>query len=93
MGFFGLYCIAIGYLIIRSTFLPRILGVLMAVGGFGWITFFLPPLANGLVPLNMLPGFIGEAALTLWLLVFGVNVQCWRDSATRVSKAALLSAT
>ena len=93
LGFFGLYCLAIGYLIFRSTFLPRTLGVLMAIGGLGWITFFVPSLANRLAPFNMLPGVIGEAALTFWLLAFGVNVQCWRDSATRVSNAALLSAT
>jgi hypothetical protein len=93
LGFFGLYCLSIGYLIFRSTFLPRSLGVLMAVGGLGWITFFLPPLADRLAPFNMLPGVIGEASLTFWLLVFGVDVQCWRDSATRVSNADLLSAT
>ena len=93
LGFFGLYCLAIGSLIFRSTFLPHSLGVLMAVGGLGWITFFLPPLADRLAPFNMLPGVVGEASLTFWLLVFGVNVQCWRDSATKVSKAALLSAT
>jgi hypothetical protein len=93
LGFFGLYCLAVGYLIFRSTFLPHALGVMMAVGGLGWITFFLPSLAERLAPFNMLPGVIGEASLTFWLLVFGVDVQCWRDSATRVSKAALLSAT
>src|SRR5262245_36250051 len=76
LGFFGLYCIAIGYLIFRSTFLPRSVGVLMAIGGLGWITFFLPPLADRLVPFNMLPGVIGEASLTFWLLAFGVDVQC-----------------
>src|SRR6266436_4128408 len=37
--FFGVYCLLIGYLIFRSPFLPRILGVLMAIAGFGWLTF------------------------------------------------------
>ncbi len=81
LGFFGLYCLAIGYLILRSTFLPRSLGVLMAIGGAGWITFFLPALAGQLAPFNMLPGFIGESALTLWLLAIGVNAQRWREQA------------
>jgi len=81
LGFFGLYCLAIGYLIFRSTFLPRSLGVLMAIGGIGWITFFLPELAGQLAPFNMLPGFVGEAALTLWLLTIGVNAQRWREQA------------
>lgn len=80
--FFGFYCLLIGYLILRSTFLPRILGVLMAVGGLGWLTFLSPPLANFLFPYNLAPGLIGEGALTLWLLVMGVNVQRWKEQAS-----------
>jgi hypothetical protein len=77
--FFGFYCLLIGYLIFRSTFLPRILGVLMAIGGLGWLTFLSPLLANYLSPYNLAPGILGEGALTLWLLVKGVNVQRWKD--------------
>jgi len=80
--FFGFYCLLIGYLIFRSTFLPRILGVLMAFAGFGWLTFLSPPLANYLSPYNMAPGIIGEGALTLWLLVKGVNEQRWKEQAS-----------
>jgi Domain of unknown function (DUF4386) len=67
--FFGFYCLLIGYLIFKSTFLPRTLGVLMAFAGLGWLTFLSPPLANHLSPYNFVPGIIGEGALTLWLLV------------------------
>ena len=79
--FFGFYCLLIGYLILRSTFLPRTLGVLMACAGLGWLTFMSPPLANRLSPYIMAPGIIGEGALTLWLLVKGVNVQRWQEQA------------
>src|SRR5690242_15291776 len=48
--FFGLYCLLIGYLIIRSIFLPRILGALMALAGLGWLTFLAPPLVHDLAP-------------------------------------------
>jgi hypothetical protein len=79
--FFGFYCLLIGYLIIKSAFLPRLLGVGMAIGGLGWLTFLSTPLANTLAPWNLAPGMIGEGLLTLWLLVFGVNVQRWKEQA------------
>lgn len=74
MGIFGVYCLLIGYLIVRSTFLPRILGVLMAFASLGWLTFLSPSLAHSLYPYNLTPGIIGEGALTLWLLMVGVTV-------------------
>jgi hypothetical protein len=79
--FFGCYCLLIGYLILRSTFLPRVLGVLMAIGGLGWLTFVSPALADYLTPYNMAPGIIGETALTLWLLTRGVNARKWNEQA------------
>ena len=78
---FGVYCLLIGYLIFRSTFLPRVLGVLMAIGGLGWLTFVSATLANSLTPYNLGPGMIGEGALTLWLLFFGVNARRWMEQA------------
>jgi len=79
--FFGFYCLLIGYLIFRSTFLPRVLGVLMAFGGLGWLTFLIPSFAKSLAPYNLFPGILGEGVLTLWLLAFGVNVERWRERA------------
>lgn len=80
--FFGLYCLLIGYLIFRSTFLPRILGALMACASLGWLTFLSPPLAKSLYPYNLAPGIIGEGSLTLWLLVVGVNGPRWVEQAS-----------
>ena len=79
--FFGVYCVLIGYLIINSTFLPHILGVLMAIGGLSWLTFASPALAKSLAPFNFAPGIIAEGALTAWLLVKGVNEQRWKEQA------------
>ena len=79
--FFGCYCLLIGYLILRSTFLPRILGVLMAFGGLGWLSFVSPGLSQYLSPYNMAPGILGEAALTVWLLAVGVNARRWNEQA------------
>ena len=80
--FFGFYCVLIGYLIFRSTFLPRILGVLMAFAGLGYLTLLWPPLANYLSPYNLAPAALGETSLVLWLLVIGVNVQRWKEQAS-----------
>jgi hypothetical protein len=79
--FFGFYCLLIGYLIFRSSFLPRILGAGMAFAGLGWLTFLSPALAHHLVPYILAAG-IGEISLTLWLLVAGVNAQRWKEQAS-----------
>jgi hypothetical protein len=80
--FFGLFNLLIGYLIFKSTFLPRILGVLMALSGLGWLTFLSPSLANYLLAHIEVLGIIAEASLMLWLLVKGVNVQRWKEQAS-----------
>ena len=78
---FGVYCVLIGYLILRSDFLPRILGVLMAIGGLGWLTFVSSTLADALSPYNLAPGILGEGALTVWLLAKGVDAKRWQERA------------
>ncbi len=79
--FFGPYCLLLGYLIFRSAFLPRILGVLMAFAGLGWL-IFLSPLAHPLSTYLKILGFLAEASLMLWLLVMGVNEQRWNERAS-----------
>jgi hypothetical protein len=79
LSLFGLHCFGVGYLVFRSTFMPRIIGVLMLMAGVGWLTFLLPPVAQSLAPFNMMPGALGEVSLALWLLLKGVNVQRWNE--------------
>ncbi len=79
--FFGFYCLLIGYLIFRSRFMPRFLGVGMAIAGLCGLTFLSPPLVHYLSPYIMLGG-IGEGALVVWLLVVGVNPERWKEQAS-----------
>ena len=79
--FSGCYCVLIGYLIFTSTFLPRILGLLMAFAGLGWLTYLSTPLANYLSPYNLAFGVLGEALVMLCLLVIGLNAQKWSERA------------
>jgi Domain of unknown function (DUF4386) len=82
LAFFGFYAILTGYLIIKSTFLPRILGVVSVVAGFGWLTFLYPPLGYRLFFYIAPVGLLGAVALMIWLLVFGVNEQRWKQQAS-----------
>jgi hypothetical protein len=79
--FGGFSCLLIGYLIFRSTFLPRIPRRADGVAGLGWVTYLSPPLAHYLSPYNLALGLLGQESVMLWLLVMGVNVQRWKDRA------------
>jgi uncharacterized protein DUF4386 len=79
--FSGFFQIVTGYLIIRSGFLPWIFGVLIALAGFGWLTFLAPPVSSALLTYLEVLGVLGEAPLLVWLLVMGVNSQRWNEKA------------
>jgi hypothetical protein len=80
--FFGPFCLLIGFLIFRSRFLPRILGVAMAIAGLGWLAFLLPAVPNYLSSAIKIIGFLAELTLCFWLLVMGVNIERWKQRAS-----------
>ncbi len=90
--FDGFYCILIGCLVFRSAFPLRMLGALMALGGLGWLTFLLSPLANYLSPYNLAFGLLGEAAVCLWLLFDGREHTTWNERAGAAGKPSSMAA-
>jgi Domain of unknown function (DUF4386) len=86
--FFGVHLLLIGLLIIRSRYFPAWIGLLIVLAGSGYIinsfmALLLPNLDLG--PWLLLPGLVGEGALTLWLLIIGVKeTECTPPPSTTV---------
>ncbi|MEJ7646478.1 MAG: DUF4386 domain-containing protein [Chryseolinea sp.] len=82
--FFGVVCIIEGFLIFKSGYFPKVLGVMMAVAGVCYIVnsfslLLAPPVASLLFPLILLPCVIAEFSLAIWMIVKGVNLAKWRE--------------
>jgi len=82
---FGFWCLLTGWLIFRSTFLPRVLGALLALDGVGWMLYLHPPLATRLFMAIAVVSAVSEIPLQLWLLAFGVNAERWTEQARRAA--------
>jgi hypothetical protein len=86
LTFFGGTMLARGYLIVRSGFLPRFIGVFLAIEGVCYLAnsfadFVAPGIASTVFAVLMVAG-LAEVLLCLWLLVMGVNVAKWQEKAT-----------
>ena len=86
MVYFGFQCGTVGYLIARSGFMPKVIGILLAIGGSFYVissfaTFLALPAGSMLSQAVVPAAFIGEGSTTLWLLFRGVDVEKWRQRA------------
>src|SRR4029077_9811604 len=92
--FFGCACLVYGYLLFRSGYFPRTLGVLMAIAGLSYLvnsfTLILAPAYAGTISLILVLALIGELSLCLWLMVKGVNEQRWKEQASAALSTDLL---
>lgn len=77
--FFAVWLFPLGYLIFKSGYLPKALGIIVMIECFGWLIyplqFFLFPAYEVISYLSFAIGFIGEFGLTLWLLIMGAKDQ------------------
>ncbi|HEY2376086.1 MAG TPA: DUF4386 domain-containing protein [Gemmatimonadaceae bacterium] len=82
LAFFGFETVLEGWLVLRSAFLPRWLGVLTIIAGVGWLAFLSPTLGYAVFNVVALIALIGSIAMIGWLLVKGVDEERWRALAT-----------
>ena len=82
LGFFGLETLTEGWLIYRSTFLPRWVGVIWGITGLGWLTFMTPSLGYSLFDIFAVIALLGAIPTVGWLLVKGVGEDRWRAVAS-----------
>ncbi len=80
--FFGFECLIDGYLIFKSGFLPRILGVLILIAGLCYLTnsfvlILFPAISDSIFQIILAPTFIAELSMCLWLLIKGVDITKW----------------
>jgi hypothetical protein len=85
--FFGFTCLVNGYLIFKSGYLPRFVGILMQIAGLSYLTacfaaLFAPAFADLITPAILLPPLIGESSFCSWLLIKGVNAAKWKERAS-----------
>jgi hypothetical protein len=103
LGLFSVDCLATAFLIYRSQFLPRVLGVLLAVGGicylFNSVVYFSPAGAlPDLFPYSYLPALLAELSLACWLTFAAIDNARWyavraeRRALERASPAVVMSA-
>jgi hypothetical protein len=86
--FYGFDIICVGYLVFTSMFLPRAMGVLLAIDGLAYLVHsatdvLAPGFAAHLVPWINLPALVGEGSLCLWLLILGVDAERWKKRAVQ----------
>jgi hypothetical protein len=92
--FFGFTCLVNGFLIFRSGYLPKFVGILMQVAGLSYLVacfaaLFAPAFADFITPAILLPPLVGESSFCLWLLVKGVNVAKWKERMSAIDPAGI----
>ncbi len=76
--FWGLWLFPFGYLVYKSGFLPKIIGVTLMIGCFGYLADSLIYIFNPNFPIRFsIYLFWGELIILFWLLIMGINVEKW----------------
>jgi hypothetical protein len=73
MTLHGVFCVLVGWLLFRSMFVPRLLGILMGFAGLVWLLYLIPTLVLRIAPYNSFAGLLGEGLPMLWFLFVGIG--------------------
>lgn len=81
--FFGVWLVLTGYLMVRSGYFPKWIGFLAAVGGGcyalnSYALFVVPDIQDRLFPLILVPSLVTELSISIYMIVFGFDVDGWR---------------
>ena len=87
VALFGPSTFLLGWLMMKSTFFPKWLGILGAVGGIMWTSFYWPSIGRSLFIVSAVVGLAGALATIGWLIFVGVNEQSWRDRAAATASS------
>ncbi len=79
LAFLGVSGVLNAYLVYRSTFLPRTLGILGMVAAAGWLRYFFPQLRYPSFMMIVGLALLSAAVQIFWLCVYGVDVEKWRE--------------
>lgn len=87
---FGVHCMILGYLILKSRYIPKVLGILMMAGGVAYLVgsytrFLFPDYVATVLPIYIV-ALVSELALCLWLLIKGVNLERWIERVEAVAE-------
>jgi hypothetical protein len=84
LAFFGVSGVITGYLIFKSTFLPRTLGILAMIGSAGWLRYFYQPLRFPPFLVIVLLALLVAAVQIFWFITFGVDEKRWKERAAQL---------
>jgi len=85
---FGFHAIVLGYLVYRSAFVPRAIGVLFTLAGIAGCLMLVPIVATQFLPALLALGATAELSFTAWLLFAGIDLQRWLRQAERAASSA-----
>jgi len=89
LAFFGPSTFIQGWLMLKSTYVPKWIGILGVAGGVAWTSFYWPPLGRAMFSISAIIGLVGSFATIVWLIVYGVNQERFHERAAASASSSI----